>query len=285
MKAIDIQCQVSTSWGTLIPVEMVAQLEKYLGKKLDINKTDEEAAQIMRDADVKAMIPLPTIFCDDIEEIREINDRAAQFQKDYSDVVIGVWASISPNLRYKGLKELERCIKELGFIGYYMMNMDWNPSFSDIAFYNYYDLCCDAGVPVRLKIGHLAAGAGTSGGGGHHLERERPIPYIDDVAADFPDLTVISAGCPWPWHKEMISILLHKSNVYAENQGTLPKYIPSEIKREMNGRLQNKFMFASNYPLFSHKDLFTGWEGEGLKQEALDKMYHQNVQRVFELEL
>ena len=284
MKAIDIQCQASTPWGSLIPSEMIVQLEKYLGKKIDTNKSDEEMAQILRDADVKAMIPLPTIFSSDIGEIRETNDRAAQFQKDHSDVVVGVWASISPNLRYKGLKELERCINELGFIGYYMMNMDCNPNFNDITFFNYYNLCGDAGVPVRLKIGHLAAGAGTPGGGGHHLERERPIPYIDDVAAAFPELTIISAGCPWPWHNDMVSILLHKGNVYAENQGTAPRYIPSEIKKEMNGRLQNKFMFASNFPLFSHDFLFTQWEAEGFKPEVLEKMYCTNAQKVFGIE-
>lgn len=284
MKAIDIQCQASTSWGSLIPTEMVPQLEKYLGRKLDINRTDAEMAQVLRDADVKAMIPLPTIFSDDIGRIREINDRAAEFQGKYSDVVIGVWASISPNLRYRGLKELERCITDLGFVGYYMMNMDWNPDFNDRAFYNFYDLCCDAGVPVRLKIGHLAAGAGTPGGGGHRLQRERPIPYLDDVAAAFPDLTVIAAGCPWPWHQEMISVLLHKGNVYAENQGTAPKYIPGEIKKEMNGRLRQKFMFASNYPLFTHEFLFAQWETGELDDDVLGGMYCRNAERVFGLE-
>jgi len=285
MKAIDLQCQVVTRWGQMIPDEHIPYLEKYLGTKLDYDRTDEEMAQLLRDADVKAMIVLPTMDRTDIGEIREINDRAYEFKRNFSDVIVGIWASIIPALGWKGLKELERCIKDLGFVGYYMASLAAGVPINDKSFYNYYDLCSEAGTVVRLNIGHLAAGAGTPGGGGYRLAPERPIPYFDDVAAEFPNLTLISGHCTWPWHIEMISVMLHKGNVYAENHGWAPKYVPAETKKEMNGRLQDKFMFASDYPFVSYERVFAEWEAEGLKPEVLEKMYYKNAQRRFGLEL
>ena len=286
MKAIDLQCQMVTKWGSFLPPEMASQFEKYLGTKLGYGKTDEEMAQVLRDAEVKAMVVIPTAnIPDDIGKVRELNDRSAQFQKDYSDVILGIWASVNPRLGYKGLRELERCIKDLGFVGYYMMSLCAEVPANDKSMYNFYDLCSEAGVPVRWNVGHTAGGAGLPGGGGYHLGFERPIPFFDDVAAEFPNLTLISAHCPWPWQNEMISILLHKANVYAENHGWAPKYVPAEIKREIRGRLQDKFMFGSDYPFFTHERLFTEWEAEGFTPEILEKMYHKNAQRVFKLEL
>ena len=286
MKAIDINCQCVTKWGSLLDPETCRQIEKYLGYKLGYGKTDEEMAQVLRDADVKAMVVLPTINMeDDIGKVSELNDRAAQFQKDYSDVIIGMWCSVNPKLGYKGLREAERCIKDLKFVGYYQMSLAAGVPINDKLIYPFLDLCCDAGVPVRWNVGHTAGGAGTPGGGGYHLGNERPIPFFDDVAAEFPKLTVISAHCSWPWHNEMISILLHKANAYAENHGWAPAHVPAEIKREIRGRLQDKFMFASDYPFFAYERLFTEWESEGFKPEILEKMYYKNAQKVFKLEI
>jgi hypothetical protein len=143
----------------------------------------------------------------------------------------------------------------------------------------------EARVPVRTSVGHTAAGAGLPGGGGLHLKMENPIPNIDDVAADFPALTVIGAHCPWPFHNEMISVMLHKANVYNDLHGWSPKYFPPELKREIQGRLQDRFMFGSDYPFFSYERLFRDWEAEDYKTEVLEKVYYKNAQRVFRLKL
>ncbi|MFC1926158.1 amidohydrolase family protein [Chloroflexota bacterium] len=288
MKAVDLMCQMVTRWGSILTDEIAHQMEAYLGTKMIYNKTDEEMAQMLRDADVKVMVVTstgqPPSSMMDIEEVKDIHDRVYQFTKDYSDVIIGSWATISPNYGYKGLRELERCIKDLKFVGYFMTDMVSGVAHNDKSLYNYYDLCSDAGVPVRLLIGHTAGGAGTPGGGGIHLERERPIPYLDDVAADFPNLKVIAGHCSWPWQNELISILLHKANVYAENHGWAPKYVPAELKKEINGRLQDKFMFGSDFPLIPYERCFAEWDAE-LKPEVAEKMYYKNAQKVFGLEL
>ena len=79
----------------------------------------------------------------------------------------------------------------------------------------------------------------------------------------------------------MIAVLVHKANVYNELHGWSPKYFPAELKREINGRLQDRFMFGSDYPWFAYERLFQDWEAEGYKSEVLDKLYCKNAQRLF----
>ena len=285
MKAIDIQVQNVAKWGPLLNPEQTEQIGKYLGTKLNYNLTDAEMAKMLRDADVKAMVILPTSnIPDDIGRVRELHDRAAQCQKDYPDVILGYWASINPHLGYKGLRELERCIKDLKFVGYYHITLASGVPMNDPRMNHVYDLCSEAKVPVKLNIGHTAGGAGLPGGGGFRLNFEQPIPYFDDVCAAFPNLTCISGHTPWPWQNELISVLLHKGNAYAENHGWAPKYVPEEVKREINGRLQDKYMFASDYPFLKHERLFKEWEAE-IKPEVLQKMYFKNAERIFRLKL
>jgi uncharacterized protein len=49
------------------------------------------------------------------------------------------------------------------------------------------------------------------GGGGLRLKYSNPI-HLDDVAADFPEMTIIIAHPSWPWQDEALSVCLHKPN-------------------------------------------------------------------------
>src|SRR3972149_5035969 len=72
--------------------------------------------------------------------------------------------------------------------------------------------------------GKGAVRGGRPGGGGVKLKYARPIPYIDDVAADFPHLTVIMAHPSFPWQDEQLAMLVHKPNVYMDLSGWSPQY-------------------------------------------------------------
>ena len=54
---------------------------------------------------------------------------------------------------------------------------------------------------------------------------------LDDVAADFPDLTIVMAHPSVPWQDEAISIATHKANVYIDLSGWSPKYFPPQLVR------------------------------------------------------
>ena len=41
---------------------------------------------------------------------------------------------------------------------------------------------------------------------------------------------------------------LHKTNIFIDISGWAPRYIPTEVMRDMKGRLQDQFLFGSDYP-------------------------------------
>jgi predicted TIM-barrel fold metal-dependent hydrolase len=284
IKAIDIQVQCTAKWGPLLDEQQTKDIGKYLGTKLRYDLTDDEMAQELRDANVKAMILLGTSNVLDIGRVKELHDRAYECQKKHPDVILGFWGTVNPHLGYAGVRELDRVIRDYKFVGYYHITLASGVPMNDPRMNHVYDLCSEAKVPVKLNIGHTAGGAGLPGGGGFHLNYEQPIPYFDDVCANFPNLTCISGHVPWPWHNELISVLLHKGNAYAENHGWAPKYIPEEIKKEVNSRLQDKYMFASDYPFVTHERVFKEWD-EVLKPEVREKVYWKNAARIFKIKL
>jgi predicted TIM-barrel fold metal-dependent hydrolase len=194
-------------------------------------------------------------------------------------VFAGSWAHILVDLGKEGLMELERCLTQLNMIGFVVNPIENFTGCNDSRFYPFYDLCDSLHAPVLINVGHSGTGAGLPGGGGLHLRNCNPL-NLDDVAADFPNLTLIAAHPAWPWQDEMISILLHKPNVYNELHGWLPRYFSAELKREIGGRLQDKFMFGSGYPLFSFERLFNDWDSLGFRDVILEKVYFSNAKRI-----
>jgi uncharacterized protein len=121
---------------------------------------------------------------------------------------------------------------------------------NDPQFYPLIEKIQELGVPALFHTGTNALGAGTPGGVGIKLDYTRPI-YLDSLAADFPALTIIGAHPSWPWHEEMLAAMQHKSNIYNDLSGWLPKRIPETLLREAATRLQDRFLFGSDYPFIT----------------------------------
>jgi hypothetical protein len=211
------------------------------------------------------------------------NDYVASVAKQYPEAFLGAWAMIDPWKGKMAIDELERAIKILGMIGLKFQQNAQAFFPNDRQFYPLYEKCVELKIPVLFHTGTTSLGAGMPGGGGYHLKYTEPIPYLDDVAADFPQLTIIGAHASWPWQDEMIAVLLHKSNVYADLSGWAPKYWPDALKREVNGRLQDKMMFGSDYPDLSPKRWLEEFEAGGYKPEVIEKVLYQNAQRILGL--
>ena len=64
---------------------------------------------------------------------------------------------------------------------------------------------------MLIHCGTTAIGSGEPGGLGFKLGHARPIPNIDDVAADFPRLNIVAAHPGWPWTEELIAVAIHKA--------------------------------------------------------------------------
>lgn len=207
------------------------------------------------------------------------NDHIAELVATFPEAFIAGYACVDPWRGKAALAEIERAVKELGLRGvkFHPIVQAFQPN--DPRFYPIYDLCSSLGVPVQFHTGLTGVGMGMKGSG-IHLKYGHPLA-LDDVAADFPDLTIIACHASWPWQDEMLMVLLHKPNVYNELSGWSPKYFSAALKREIAGRLQDKFLFGSDYPALTHERLFADWEAGGYPADVLAKIFHGNAQRLF----
>jgi len=85
------------------------------------------------------------------------------------------------------------------------------------------------------------------------------------------------------WADEQIAVLPHKASVFNDLSGWVPKYFPGNLKRKINGRLQDKFMYGSDYPEIPPQRWLDEFEAGGYKPEVVAKVLYKNAQRILEL--
>jgi predicted TIM-barrel fold metal-dependent hydrolase len=153
---------------------------------------------------------------------------------------------------------------------------------NDRALYPLFETIAALKVPVMIDVGTTGMGAGMPGGMGAKLRHAHPAA-IDELAADFPTLTIIAAHPGWPWVDEMTAVVLHKGNVYWELSGWAPKYFPAQLKVDIRARLQDKVMFGSDYPSLPYERIFREWHELGYTEDVMEKIYHRNAERVLGL--
>jgi hypothetical protein len=150
------------------------------------------------------------------------------------------------------------------------------------AFYPLWAEIESLGVPALFHSGQTGIGAGLPGGRGLKLRLSDPM-LVDDVAADFPALTVILAHPSVPWAASSISIATHKSNVYIDLSGWSPKYFPADLVRAANSYLQDKVLFGTDYPLLTPDRWLRDFEALEFKPEAKAKILVRNAIKVLGL--
>ena len=135
----------------------------------------------------------------------------------------------------------------------------------------------ETGLPTVFHTGQTGIGAGLPGGRGIKLRYSDPM-LLDDVAADFPGMTIILAHPSVPWQDAAISMATHKSNVYIDLSGWLPKYFPAPLVRAINGLLRHKVLFGSDYPVLSPDRWMTSFESDlEIKPEVVPLVMKQNA--------
>ena len=212
----------------------------------------------------------------------DTNDYVAELVNAHPEQFIG-FATVDPWKEDRAVNELERAVTELGLKGLKLHPIHQAFFPDDTRFYSLYEKCVELGIPVLFHSGFAAAGIGMPGGGGMKLKYSAPIPHIDDVAADFPGLTVIMAHPAWPWVEEQIAVALHKPNVYIDLSGWAPRYIPQQLINEANTRLQDKVLFGSDFPYLPPDRWLSGFEQLEVRDEVRPKILLENARRVLGL--
>lgn len=156
--------------------------------------------------------------------------------KDYPNRLIGM-APYHPYEIMDSVRTIERAVKEFGFKGVYAHTLGHNVRSNDKSMYPCYAKCAELGIPFSIQLGHSLEVLPSDPG--------RPI-HMDQVALDFPELTLIGSHTGWPWCEEMIALAWKHPNVYLDVSAHLPKYLDPSIIKFMNTRGRHKCLFGTN---------------------------------------
>jgi predicted TIM-barrel fold metal-dependent hydrolase len=291
LRAIDVHSHFSTREGTRSTLRYAKGLASYYLKRevtgeqvLAHSKSDEQMAQDFVQAGVKGILVGWDAETNTGEPAMS-NDYVASMVKDHPEAFIGAYGSVDPWKGKLAVMEAERCITELGLMGIKFQAAAQGFYPNDRRFYPLWEKCVEVGASIQLHTGTTGLGAGMPGGAGIKLKYTRPIPYIDDLAADFPDLKIICLHPAYPWQDEAIAMAIHKPNVFFDLSGWLPKYFPEPLKKEIKGRLKDRVMFGSDYPVMPFERLFAAWDKEGYSAELMEKIYYKNAIRILDLDI
>lgn len=257
--------------------ELMAASEKYFKSGAERTPTIQTIAEHYRSRNMAAVV-----FTVDAgaasghspNSVEEIAELAAQ----NNDVLIP-FGSVDPWQGKAAVQRARRLVEEFGVKGF-----KFHPSMqgfepNDRRFYPLYEALTEAGVPALFHTGQTGIGAGLPGGHGIKLRYSDPM-LLDDVAADFPDLTIVLAHPSVPWVDSQISITTHKANVYLDLSGWSPKYFPAQLVKAVNGPLRHKALFGSDFPVIQVDRWRADFEALDIKPEVAPLIFKTNALRV-----
>jgi hypothetical protein len=153
------------------------------------------------------------------------NDEVAGFIAQAPGRFVGV-GSVDIAHPMKAVREVRRCIAELGFKAIRVLPWLWGLAPTDRLFYPIYAACCDLKVPFCTQIGHTGPLMPSEPG--------RPI-YLDQVALDFPELVIVAGHIGYPWTDEAIAVATKHENVFIDTSAYAVRRYPSPLVEFMRG--------------------------------------------------
>ncbi|HEY4456643.1 MAG TPA: amidohydrolase family protein [Pseudonocardiaceae bacterium] len=276
---VHVHVEISADGHPALPPQLAEAATKHFGAE-NARPTIDEIATRYRAARIACVL-----FTVDAEsrtghppiDNTEIARTAAQ----HPDVLIP-FASLDPARGASAVREATRLVAEEGVRGFkFHPNMQgFAPS--DRTAYPLYEAIQAAGVPALFHSGQTGIGAGVRGGGGIRLKYSNPVE-LDDVAVDFPDLTIIIAHPSFPWQDEALAVAVHKPNVYIDLSGWSPKYFPPQLVRYANSLLQDKMLFGSDFPLLTPERWLRDFDALDIKETVRPKILKDNAIRALRL--
>ena len=203
------------------------------------------------------------------------NDKVASFVEKFPDRLVGI-AAVDLYRPMVAIRELRRCINELGFKGLRIVQWLWNLPPTDRRYYPLYAECVHLDVPVCLQVGHT--------GPLRPSEPGRPIPYIDEVALEFPELRIVCGHIGYPWTVEMIAVATKHPNVFIDTSAYTAKRFPAELVAYLNKNGRKKVLFGTNYPMITAARCLEGLNELITDDEVRELFLYRNAEQVFKLD-
>jgi uncharacterized protein len=282
LAAIDVHVHVESDGHGCYSMddELLAASARYFKSDHDRSPSLEQIADFYRERRMAAVVftvDATTATGHPALSSEAIADRA----RDQADVLIP-FGSVDPLAGPVAVDHARRLVELHGARGFKFHPSLQGFSPDDKEFYPLYAAIEELGVPALFHTGQTGIGAGLPGGRGIKLRLSDPM-LLDDVAADFPGMTVILAHPSVPWQDSAISIATHKSNVYIDLSGWSPKYFPPQLVRAANSFLQDKVLFGTDYPLLTPDRWLRDFDLLDIKPDVRPKILKANAIRMLGL--
>jgi predicted TIM-barrel fold metal-dependent hydrolase len=191
--------------------------------------------------------------------------------------------TINPMDGMRGVKELERLVREQGAGGIRVSPLYTCIPANDKRYYPLYAKCVELDVPVRIYTAMTYA-------------NDRPYEiahprHLDEICIDFPELRVIAGLGGWPWISDMVGLLRRHPNLYADTAAHRPKYLAQpgsgweQFLQFGNTLLQDKIMVGLSRYLFatSFEELIKEYQDLPIKEKVMEKWLYGNAAQFFRL--
>jgi uncharacterized protein len=201
------------------------------------------------------------------------NDEVAHYCRAHPDRFI-VIASVDLHRPMVGVRELRRRVKQDGFKGLRIVPWLWGLPPDDRRYYPLFAECCELDIPFCTQVGHAGPLRESAPG--------RPIPYLDRVALEFPELRIVGGHIGVPWLDEMLSLVMKYPNVFIDTSA----YKVSRYPRDVNYIRESKthrVLFGSNHPFWPAGECIEGIDKLGLSENAKTLFLTDNAKRVFKI--
>jgi len=212
------------------------------------------------------------------------NDETAQLMRRFPGRFLGLARiSITALHGMTGVRELERLVRDEGFCALGVSALvDCIPA-SDRRYYPLYTKAAELGIPVRIYSSMNYA-------------NDRPYDlghprHLDQVAMDFPELTLIGGLGGWPWVNEMVALVRRHPNLHMDTSAHRAKYLAQRgsgwemLMQFGNTLIQDKVLVGLSAGLVgqSYETLIDEYLGLPLKDTVKEKWLYGNAARIFRL--
>ncbi len=205
-------------------------------------------------------------------------ERVAEVCAQYPTRLKGL-AGLDPYRGVEGLRELDRAVKDHGFVGAHFYPHWFGLAPDHAKWYPYYARCEELGIPVMLQVGHNLI-----------YSRTRRLPSVgrpiclDQVAIDFPDLKIIGIHIGVPWTDEMISMAWKHENVFIGVDAYGPKHWPPQLVHYLNSYGREKVLFGTDWPVIEPIRAVREIRAMDLRPESYRALMRHNAIKVFNLQ-
>ena len=200
------------------------------------------------------------------------NAEIAALVKAHPDRLVGL-ASVDLARPMEAVRELRRAVEFDDARGLRLLPWLWNLPPNDRRYYPLYAACVDLGIPFCTQAGHAGPLCESEPG--------RPIPYLDQVALEFPELVIVAGHTGFPWTQELIALAMKYPNLYIDTSAYKPSRYPRELIDYMRASGCKKVLFASDFPMLTPAACLAEVGQLQLTDEARARFLYGNATHIF----